>query len=1156
MSLTYAPFARAAVLRFLRFVLCWVAVAVPLHGLAQTASELSLTGPNFTADMLATQKAQLAENPNLTPEQISVASESYDIARTALENATQNLEKAVRLQRELENAPATLETLREQIARLRAQRTVEDDGSTDIITGETLLKLQQDLITKEGDLRVLRAEISRYNNEIQDLLQQPTRETLSEARARLSTITLELETTAEFGELDVAGRARRYALEARQYFRRAQILALEREIAGLSGREQILTHRRDLAELQTQQVERDVIRLQNQTGQRRLSEAQNIWRETLSTLSALESSHSFLIDFAAQNVAISDRLIRIAVDASSAPAQKANARSRSDIIRSDLRIALQLTELGNINRQSSSTLRRLRNQRPSVNAVKGEIDETRETILTATQDRLWAQEELREHPIGQERAVLQTVNEQGALRLTAGEMSSFEVLYAARRDLLAEMSDAAFASISESDDLETLQLELLKHTEDLRNLLDQKLLWLPSVAAIDSRWPVRAMRGAFDTFRPERLSRIVSVFTVQSQTYFLLVVLFALIITGILLLRRNLRDNISLTAKSVGRVQKDSYWHTPKVIAACGLIAAPIPLFLLLMGILFKSNESPDLFIQALGQTGVELSGFMWFFLTWKEWNRDFSLLDVHYKLPAQIRRRVAKQLGWFIPFAGVTIALVTVTQNSREPDIYEGFSLLAFMVTAFALATFGGNIFWAKRGSFKTAFNENSFIWRYRRFIAFLVIGLPALSAVLAAAGYYDTARELLSRLFFSGGLSIGTYITYGLIRRTVVVAQRRLALRQAIERREMSVKARQEKEAAEERGDAPPAPVNYEEIDLETISRQSSQLLNTFVVLGFAALMWAFWQDLLPALSIFDNVELWTHNVTDAEGLIVKDAVSLWNIFQALAIVIVTFLAAKNLPGFLEVFILSRSRFDAGTRYAIVSVAGYLIIAFGVIVAFNELGTEWSQFQWIVAALSLGIGFGLQEIIANFICGLIILFERPVRIGDYVTIGDQSGTITRIQIRATTLADLDRREILIPNKELITGRVTNWTLSNSTTRLIVRVGVAYGTDTDKAQKAIQEAVEGNTKILTTPAPQVFFLGFGDSSLDFEIRAFLRHVEDRFPVSHSIHTDVNKALEREGISIPFPQRDLHIIPPKPHTSQPLPKAKRASKAAPKKTPD
>jgi len=150
------------------------------------------------------------------------------------------------------------------------------------------------------------------------------------------------------------------------------------------------------------------------------------------------------------------------------------------------------------------------------------------------------------------------------------------------------------------------------------------------------------------------------------------------------------------------------------------------------------------------------------------------------------------------------------------------------------------------------------------------------------------------------------------------------------------------------------------------------------------------------------------------------------------------------------------------------------------------GSLGGYWfrSPENYCEFCLSVGIGFGLQKIIANFVSGLIILFERPVRIGDYVTIGEQSGIVSKIQIRATTLADLD---------------ITNWTLSNSVTRLTVPVGIAYGSDTDNARELMLESLDN-------PPPQVLFLGFGDSSLDFELRVFLRNFDDRITVRHMVH--------------------------------------------------
>jgi len=351
----------------------------------------------------------------------------------------------------------------------------------------------------------------------------------------------------------------------------------------------------------------------------------------------------------------------------------------------------------------------------------------------------------------------------------------------------------------------------------------------------------------------------------------------------------------------------------------------------------------------------------------------------------------------------------------------------------------------------------------RYLAIFSIVMIGIPVLCAIFASLGYYETTSELLYRLFISGWLLVGTYVAYGTTRRTVVVSKRRLALKQAVERRDKAVKARMEQKEAEDRGEetAPPPAVDYEEIDIETVSRQTEKLLNAFMVVLFAVLMWTIWSDLLPALSFFNNVEIGHYmvDIVDPEtnsAMKVERAITLWNIMQALVIIGLTVMAARNLPGFLEVFALNRLGFDAGTRYAIVTILGYIIFGIGLFMSLDRLGLQWSQLKWVVTGLSVGIGLGLQKIIANFVSGLIILFERPVRLGDYVTIGEQSGNVTRIQIRATTLVDLDNREIIIPNEALISERVTNWTLSNSITRLVINVGVAYGTDTDKAALGI----------------------------------------------------------------------------------------------------
>jgi potassium efflux system protein len=267
----------------------------------------------------------------------------------------------------------------------------------------------------------------------------------------------------------------------------------------------------------------------------------------------------------------------------------------------------------------------------------------------------------------------------------------------------------------------------------------------------------------------------------------------------------------------------------------------------------------------------------------------------------------------------------------------------------------------------------------------------------------------------------------------------------------------------------------------------------------------------------------------LTEVDGVKQSVPITLAHLVTALATIGLTIVAARNLPGVLELLLLNRLTLDAGARYALHTLLRYAVTAIGLLVTFGALGLRWSSIQWLVAALGVGLGFGLQEIVANFICGLIILFERPIRVGDVVTIGDQTGAVTRIQIRATTITDWDRRELIVPNKEFITGKLINWSLSDPITRVVVPVGVAYGSDTQATEKLLLKIARENLMVLTQPEPSALFLGFGDNSLNFELRVFVRGLENRVPVIHNLHLAVDREFRKAGINIAFPQRDIHL---------------------------
>jgi potassium-dependent mechanosensitive channel len=187
------------------------------------------------------------------------------------------------------------------------------------------------------------------------------------------------------------------------------------------------------------------------------------------------------------------------------------------------------------------------------------------------------------------------------------------------------------------------------------------------------------------------------------------------------------------------------------------------------------------------------------------------------------------------------------------------------------------------------------------------------------------------------------------------------------------------------------------------------------------------------------------------------------------------------------------------------------------------------WSKVQWLVAAISVGLGFGLQEIFANFVSGLIILFERPIRVGDVITIADVSGVVSRIRMRATTIVDGDRKELIIPNKDVITGKVLNWTLSDQVNRIQIVIGIAYGSDTRRAAELMHETARNHPHVLKDPAPMVTFEAFGESSLKFVLRCFLPNLESRQHAVHELNMEIDRKFRENAIEIAFPQHDIHV---------------------------
>ncbi len=251
-------------------------------------------------------------------------------------------------------------------------------------------------------------------------------------------------------------------------------------------------------------------------------------------------------------------------------------------------------------------------------------------------------------------------------------------------------------------------------------------------------------------------------------------------------------------------------------------------------------------------------------------------------------------------------------------------------------------------------------------------------------------------------------------------------------------------------------------------------------------------------------------------------------------LAVVTLTLLLALSgwIRSRLKRYWLAKTRMDRGAREATVTISGYTGIAIAVLVALAVAGFEFTNLAIIAGALSVGIGFGLQNIVNNFVSGLILLFERPIRTGDWIIVGNTEGYVKRISIRSTHIQTFDRADVIVPNSDLISNQVTNWMLYEPRGRIKVPVGVAYGSDTEKVREVLLEVAHEHPRVISdenTPAPNVLFLRFGDSSLDFELRCHIDQIDYRLQVVSDLNFAIDKAFREHGIEIPFPQRDVHV---------------------------
>lgn len=680
-----------------------------------------------------------------------------------------------------------------------------------------------------------------------------------------------------------------------------------------------------------------------------------------------------------------------------------------------------------------------------------------------------------------------------------------------RSDLLERLNRELSALLNESITLQLNQKQLLGTAQSLRTTLDEQMFWIPSNKPLDWDW----LR-----YVPERLADQVANLPWGSGLKELadglsqrpLLFLPLLLVIGALLWRRKyLYQRLGKVHQDIGHFRRDSQWHTPQAILINILLAMPVSLGLALC--------SYALQIDARGQN-ANLGAALWQLAqAWLVFYTAYRILapggvaEIHFRWH---KPQVEFLRGWVRRLGTVVLALVGVVavaehQPSALADDVLGigvvltcYALMAWLLSRLLLSS--------------PAHRDTSL---FRKAVGVAFTALPIALFVAVCFGYYYTALKLTDRLIYTLYLLLFWLVIEAAFVRGLSVAARRLAYQRALSKR-----------AAAKEGLDGEAISEEPTLDIEQVNQQSLRLIRLALLGGFIAGLYWVWSDLISVFAYLNNFVLYEYTSgTGAAASMVP--ISLGDLLGALVIVGITFALAGNLPGLLEVLVLSRLNLAQGSAYATTTLLSYTIVGVGIVSTLSTLGVSWDKLQWLVAALSVGLGFGMQEIFANFISGIMILFERPVRIGDTITIGNLSGTVSKIRIRATTITDFDRKDIIVPNKTFITGQLINWSLTDTVTRVTLKLGIDYGSDLDLVRDLLLKGAHENPRVLKDPEPIVYFLNFGESSLDHELRMHVRDLGDRNPTLDEINRYINREFKAHNIKISVRQVEVFLMDPK-----------------------
>ncbi len=1038
-------------------------------------------------------------------------SEQYQLAIDRLQTAERFDEEAGSYAKMLKNLPQERQRLKDEL------ESYQPPVISDELKNAAPDMVEQRLVEAEGRVATLRSNLAQRRSALQTERELALQQLIGQVQQSIISVPTRTQPTKVPDQIQLSATI---AQAAEQRLQRARLSALEKRLASRPARLALMETEVDLLTEQAAGAEVYRAALQTLLNQRREASTNSLIDQSKSLARTLASAPAALQQLASRNIDMARSLAQLSPSQQQTEAQL--ARFQTDVAELDEKI------------QSLDRLLELQQFQSSAGfgaALREEWDRASETINIDTIKHV-AEQQLTSSRIAlfhldRRRAPFDLPTED-ALRAQLGSAASkwtdaIQKLVEQRRRLMTIFGSAQTRHVDELsallNQLEYFSTQSLAYSQ----LLESHLFWIPSAQAISLKTLSNAGKSLDWIFAASHWRQVADTVRQNLSTRLLRLSGGLLLLVVAMRIRKPLKERLANMVTSVHKVQSDRFSLTVIAFAISALLALPPALVFFGAADLSSGGRGfASSFSIALLRGGWVL--FLMEFM--RQLTRPRSVAEVHFRWSDSTLGLLRHNNRWLIAIFVPIFTIMTLLDVQATAETRDGLGRIALLVLCISMALFVGRLTSKSRISLAAASGKT---WRwYAAYLGYpLLTVVPLALMLLSLLGFHYTAVQLMQLTLQTVVAVTVAILVYFTLERAFSVYERRLTLERLLAKRAEASAKSADRDVAERAGEGIPEIIESHEIDRQTITSQTKTLIRLIVWLGLLFSIASIWRDLLPVARSFEAFVLW--QVTSNDSTLAPQVITVWSLMVAVAVLVISIVAVKNLPGALEIALLSRLSLAPGSGYAITTVLKYIIVLFGLLTAANLLGADWSKLQWLIAALGVGLGFGLQEIVANFISGIVLLFEKPFRLGDIVTIAENTGTVTRIRTRATTISDWDRKELIIPNKKFATEAFTNWTLSDPITRLVIPIGVDYGTDTEMVVSLLLEAARRHEQVSDDPAPAALFIGFGDNSLNFELRVFAPTVLDKLIMGHDLNMAIDATFRKNGIGISYPQRDVHL---------------------------